>query len=104
MKRKRKKERKIWIYIFLSIIAFIYISIFAKDTNNVPKNTLKTYMSYIVDKKYEEMYNLINTSNIDKETYISRNKNIYEGIEISDIKVNIVRVTEKESKTEIIYI
>lgn len=49
------------------------------------------------------MYNLINTDNIDKETYISRNKNIYEGIEISDIKVNIVRVTEKESKTEIIY-
>ena len=103
MKRKRKKERKIWIYIFLSIIGFICISIFTKDTNNVPKNTLKTYMSYIVDKKYEEMYDLINTNNIDRETYIARNKNIYEGIEISDIKVNIVKVTEKESRTEIIY-
>lgn len=53
MKRKRKKERKIWIYIFLSIIVFVYISIFAKDTNNVQKNTLKTYMSHIVNKEYE---------------------------------------------------
>lgn len=103
MTRKRKKQRKIWIYIFLSIIAFIYISIFANDTNNIPKNTLKTYMSYIVDKKYEEMYDLIDTNNIDKETYISRNKNIYEGIEISDIKVNIVKVNDKENRTEIIY-
>ena len=102
-KRRKKKKKSILPYILIIIIAVVCISIFTGKHNDNPEQTLKTYMSYILDKDYERMYELIDKNNIDKETYIARNKNIYEGIEISDLEVNIVKATEKENKVEIIY-
>ena len=102
-KRRKKKKKSILPYVFIIIIAVVCISIFANKRNDNPENTLKTYMSYILNKDYEKMYELIDKDDIEKETYIARNKNIYEGIEISDLQVNIVKVTEKEDKVEIIY-
>lgn len=104
-KGKNKKSLK-WLYIFIIIIGIVCISIFISKPTNYPEETLKTYISYILDRNYEGMYGLISNEtkkNIEKETYIARNKNIYEGIEISDIQINIVKTTKKDKKAEIIY-
>ena len=38
-----------------------------------------------------------------KEDFIARNKNIYEGIEASNLSISIVQVTEKGNKAQIVY-
>ena len=104
-KSKNKKSLKL-LYIFIIIIGIVCISIFIRKPTNNPEKTLKTYISYILDRNYEGMYGLISNEtkkNIEKETYIARNKNIYEGIEISDIQINIVKTIKKDKKAEIIY-
>ena len=41
---------------------------------------------------------------ISKEDFISRNKNIYEGIEASDIKISVTKVNKiNNDKTQITY-
>jgi penicillin-binding protein 3 len=51
-----------------------------------PEETLLTYFSYIENKNYEKMYQLLDTESkqsITIEDFVSRNQNIYEGIEVS---------------------
>ena len=106
---KKKKKNKNNLLVLLIIIAIIGIAcafIFLKKPTNNPEDVLKTYMSYILDKNYEGMYELISEEtkkNTEKETYLARNKNIYEGIEISNLQVNIVKTNKKENKAEVIY-
>lgn len=105
-KYKKKNNKVIWILVMLVMIAIICVSIFLRKPINNSENTLKTYMSYILNKNYEGMYELISQETkekIEKETYLARNKNIYEGIEINDLQINIVKMNEKDNKTEVIY-
>ena len=108
MKKKKKKNKNnlLVLLIIIAIIGIVCACIFLKKPTNNPEDVLKTYMSYILDKNYEGMYELISEEtkqNIEKETYLARNKNIYEGIEISNLQVNIVKTNKKENKAEVIY-
>lgn len=99
-------KRKLLLCIIIIVIAIIGAYLLLKKNVNNPEDVLKTYMSYILDKNYEGMYELISEETkqkIEKETYLARNKNIYEGIEISDMQVNIVKTNKKENKAEVIY-
>ena len=42
---------------------------------------------------------LIHQSYLEKEEYIQRNSKIYEGIEVSDIKISHIAVKEKKTDT-----
>ena len=86
------------IIVILVIIGLIFLN---KDKTN-PEDILKTYMSYVLDKNYEEMYNLT-TQSTEKEDYITRNKNIYEGIEANNININIVKTNKNGNTSEVIY-
>lgn len=86
------------IIVILVIIGLIFLN---KDKTN-PEDILKTYMSYVSDKNYEEMYNLT-TQSTEKENYITRNKNIYEGIEANNININIVKTGKNGNTAEVIY-
>ena len=100
------KNNLLILIIIIAIIGIVCACIFLKKPTNNPEEVLKTYMSYILDKNYEGMYELISEEtkqNIEKETYLARNKNIYEGIEISNLQVNIVKTNKKENKAEVIY-
>lgn len=103
------KNRKVVIFIIIIVLLIaliIFTSCFLNKQKNNPEDVLKIYMSYILDKNYEGMYELISEEtkqNIEKETYLARNKNIYEGIEISNLQVNIVKTNKKENKAEVIY-
>ena len=107
-KRKRKTRGNLFNLILIMgiIVAVIYFSKTLNNTSANPEDTLKTYMGYIVSKDYEKMYEMLSSEtkkNVEKETYLSRNKNIYEGISTKDLKINIVKTNNKNDKKEIIY-
>ena len=69
-----------------------------------PEETLKEYMSYISNQKYEQMYEMIDvgaSGNICQEDFVKRNSAIYEGIGVDNIKIHITSY-DKEQK-EICY-
>lgn len=57
-----------------------------------PEDILKAYMSAVNDRDYEKMYGYISeNSTMGKDDFITRNKNIYEGIEAASITVSDVK-------------
>ena len=88
--------------LLLLIIGIVYIS--NRDANS-PEDVLKQYIGYINEQKYDEMYDLISDESkneISKEMFLSRNKNIYEGIESKNVNVKTV-VKEKTDKLKLSY-
>ena len=66
-----------------------------------PENILNEYISKINEAKYNEMYEMISDRNkgqITEEDFVKRNKNIYEGIDMSNLKIDIKEVEKESSK------
>ena len=114
MKKKSKKNKKKTksynliklILIIAIIVGIVYVVKIGKEPKANPEDALKTYMSYIISKDYEKMYEMLSTETkqkVEKDTYLARNKNIYEGIEISELNLNIVKTNGRSNKKEIIY-
>ena len=108
-RRKRKKSKGGFgklLLVILIIAGIIYVSKYMDKPKANPEDALQTYMSYIVSKDYEKMYEMLSSETkqkVEKETYLARNKNIYEGIEISDLDLNIIKTNNKDNKKEIVY-
>lgn len=101
---KNKKKIIIGIILILVIIVAITITVFALSGKEKPEDTVKNYFSKLNNKEYEAMYEMISKNSresITKEDFITRNKNIYEGIETQNIEIEI-KDTNKE-KTEVSY-
>ncbi len=98
---------KIGIIVLLIIVimgAIIGISKYRKYLEIVElekqKTAIQTFFSRINEKKYEEMYDLItekSKQNISKEDFVKRNKNIYNGIEATNVKIEIKEMWEDEN-------
>lgn len=91
------------VLIIILIIAGIIIINMPKEK---PEEVLNSYFSDINDKKYEEMYNSLDSSskeNISQEDFVKRNQNIYEGIDSSNIKINVKEVINEEGKKKVTY-
>lgn len=86
------------VAVALSIISIIFLN--TKKSN--PEDVIKQYMAYITQKNYDAMYELT-TKQTTQEDYITRNKNIYEGIEVSKLDINIAKTTKKGKEAEIVY-
>lgn len=101
------KKKLIFIVTAIVVILIVGISIFYfinKDVNT-PEDVLKQYVSYINEQKYEEMYELLSSeskSKISKETFLARNKNIYDGIEAKNVNAKTV-VRDQKEKTKLSY-
>lgn len=98
------KNKKILIPIIIILIIAIIITVVIIINNNKikPEDTLNTYISLINEQKYEEMYEKLSSdakSKITKEDFITRNKNIYNGIDATNIQIQI---SDKEKEDEII--
>ena len=104
-----RKSKKLNTIIAISIILFIstvLIIRYVYTENNRPKETLLNYIECLNNKEYENMYNMISVQSkaeFDKDTFISRNKNIYEGIHAKDIKINIEEIIKKNDIVTIKY-
>lgn len=107
------KLQKTIIIIFV-IILVIGLSIggyliyqYNKSSKNNPKDLLLNYISDLCNEDYEKMYEYLtedSKSTISKEDFVTRNKNIYKGIEASNIQVDINQVNEiNNDKTQITY-
>ena len=59
---------------------------------------LKDYFKCLKNKQYEEMYDLVETD-LSKEEFVARVKNIYEGIKAENITINVTS-NNKLSKNE----
>lgn len=104
-----RKSKKLITIIATGIILFIWIVLISRyvyTENNKPKETLLNYIECLNNKEYGNMYNMISVQSkaeFDKETFISRNKNIYEGIHAKDIKINIEEIIKKNDMVTIKY-
>ncbi len=81
---------------------------FIREQNwKTPEELLVQYMNYICEQNYEAMYSMLDAEDPfypEKEQYIERNANIYEGIEIENLNVsNIVSKEQEEKKITVSY-
>lgn len=99
MKDKTNKNTIVLIIgIVVAIVGCVLTIYLVNRDLNKPEEVLRQYMSYINEQKYDEMYDLLSEkskSENAKEDFITRNKNIYEGIEVKNL--NIKTVVQEEN-------
>ena len=103
---KNKKIIIAIVVVLILIIAGIFIYINYSKEKNKPEETLKQYLSYVETKEYEKMYELLDNESkekITKEDFITRNQNIYEGIQGTNFEVTINNVEKENKATKIDY-
>ncbi len=93
------KNKKIIIGIILAVVIIATITIgiiwlLNKQEEDKIKSTLTEFISSINEKNYEAMYDKV-VSNMSKEDFITRNKNIYEGIESKNIKIENITLEKQ---------
>ena len=102
MKEKLNAKNMAIIVGIIIILVFIGCGItfyFINKDINKPEEVLRQYMAYINEQKYDEMYELLSDeckSNTSKERFLSRNKNIYEGIEVKNLNIKTITADEKD--------
>ena len=88
------------VIVCLSILAVGGFLIYSSNTTK-PENILNEYISKINEAKYNEMYEMISDRSkgqITEEDFVKRNKNIYEGIDMSNLKIDIKKIEKESSK------
>lgn len=93
---KTKITNAIILIAVLVCISFVFSACKKKETLD---EVLLKYMEHIPQQEYEAMYKMIDvkaSGSIEKDKFIERNSKIYEGIEISNFKVEILEVDKKE--------
>ncbi len=100
------KKKILILIIIILIISSIGGYYFYKQNNNKPEEILNEYISKINNEKYDEMYQLLDEESkqkISEEDFISRNKKIYQGIDMSNMKIEIKNIQKSGSKRTINY-
>ena len=100
------KKNILILIIIILIISSIGGYYFYKKNNNKPEDILNEYISKINNEKYDEMYQLLDEESkqkISEEDFISRNKKIYQGIDMSNMKIEIKNIQKSGSKRTITY-
>ena len=103
---KNKKGLIIGLVILLVMVIIIVTVITLNLNKENPEDVLNTYIAYINDKNYDGMYELLSSSSkssISKEDFITKNKNIYEGIDSLDIKIDIKEIKKESKNIKILY-
>ena len=100
-----KKKTIIWIIVAIVVIATIIGSIATVVLTrraNKPENVWQQYVAYINEQNYDEMYNMItedSKAQISKDDFVKRNKNIYDGIDMTDMQIQITSVEKENNNT-----
>ena len=80
------------------IVAFVLL----RQPKIKPEDIWQSYISLINEHQYEKMYEMItqdSKNQIAQEDFIKRNKNIYEGINMIDMKSEITAIEEVDSSS-----
>ena len=98
------KKTILWIIVAIIIIAIILggIATFVLTKKTIkPEEIWEQYISYVNEQKYDEMYGMLtddSKAQISQEDFVSRNKNIYDGIDMTNMQIQITSVEEEDSK------
>lgn len=100
-KRKQQKKRMLCLVsvVLVAAVGAGGVLLYKKMTEKTREDIIKEYMGYIEKKEYEKMYALLDEASKDKvkqEDFITRNKNIYEGIEAEQIQLDIPEEQDKD--------
>ena len=93
---ENEKKRSIVLPVIILIVGFAVGAFFYTNKSD-GANVINKYYDFLRNKEYDKMYDLVDTS-LSKDEFISRVKNIYEGIEIQDIKISIIGNTYIENQ------
>ena len=90
------------VLLCILVIAGIAIGIIVYRTNQTePSIALKDYFEKLSNGEYEAMYDYVITDT-SKEDFVTRIKNIYEGIEAKNISTTVLTNTEDEDNSNIV--
>lgn len=99
-------NKKVLIGIIVAVVFISIIGVVAffmlNQSKTKPEEIWQNYISLINEQKYEEMYEMIteeSKTQVSQEDFIKRNKNIYEGIDMVEMKSDITSVEKENSST-----
>lgn len=104
MEENKKKSKKIVVFILILLIIAVGVYFYLSKKQDHPEKILEDYISKINEEKYEEMYEMIDEQSkqkISQEDFVTRNKNIYQGIDMSNMQIEVNQI-EKSGKERII--
>lgn len=106
-RRRRKRSRKVlWLIagimtaIIFGMAASMLILVKQGSTLTKPDELLLTYMNYISEQNYKEMYQMLDveaSGKISEGDFIKRNSAIYEGIEVHNMTTTITSYDEERN-------
>lgn len=100
------KKKILIILVIVLLIAAVGGFLYYKNSKDKPEEILNEYISKINYEKYNEMYELLDEKSkqkITEEDFVSRNKKIYQGIDMSNMTIEIKDIKKSGSKRVIIY-
>ena len=107
--KKRSSKKTVVITIIVLLIVAIAITcgvVYMNTPKEKSEDVLAKYFSLLNDKNYTELYSLISSESknkISEEDFITRNQNIYEGIDAVNIKIEITNKEKENNREKISY-
>ena len=100
-----KKKVLIGVIVLVIIVVAIILGVIIMQNNEKEKvkDLITEYFSLVNDKNYDELYSKVASMNTSKDDFVSRNKNIYEGIDCTNIEINIKNVEKADKGYNVIY-
>ena len=102
------KNKKVLIGIIIAIVVIVIaivasVIIMGNKEQEEAKGLINDYFSFINNKNYEGLYSKVANMNMSKEDFVTRNQNIYEGIDASNIQVEINNIEKVDNGYDISY-
>lgn len=94
-----KKHKFPILFIAVILIAGILLAVYSFGLTKGPEQTLTEYMSYIEQKDYTAMYDMLDKESkhrVKEQDFVTRNRNIYEGVGAKNIRISIIEEQTKE--------
>lgn len=95
---KIRKKQKITILILAAALLVVALILYFIRASGNLERTLYQYMACIEEQTYEDMYAMLDEESrqrVSKEDFITRNRNIYEGIGAKNIEIATIAVDKK---------
>ena len=103
-RRKKKNRQKVIILCTAGVLVLAAavtagVLLYRNAFSQSPRDVLEEYVAHIEKGEYEEMYGLLDSSSketVTQEDFVTRNKNIYQGIEAKNLNLDIPQEQERK--------
>lgn len=111
MRSRRKSRAVLWVILALvlaaaaGITAYLFIQSRKKAALPAPDELFTQYTAYLSGGSYENMYDMLDEQSrmeITREDFVTRHKNIFGGIEASNIQAAVTGTEEKEEGVAVV--